>query len=59
MARPALVMAKPEAMMESAAAGRDEGGVSDAHLLGRFTANGDEAAFELLVRRHQALVLGV
>jgi RND family efflux transporter MFP subunit len=41
------------------AAGRAEGGVSDAHLLERFVANGDEAAFELLVRRHQALVFGV
>jgi multidrug efflux system membrane fusion protein len=41
------------------AAGRAEGGVSDADLLGRFAATGDEAAFELLVRRHQGLVLGV
>jgi RND family efflux transporter MFP subunit len=41
------------------AAGRAEGGVRDADLLGRFAAAGDEAAFELLVRRHQSLVLGV
>jgi RNA polymerase sigma factor (sigma-70 family) len=34
-------------------------GVGDAELLGRFAANGDEAAFELLVRRHQRLVFGV
>ncbi len=34
-------------------------GVGDAELLNRFTANGDEAAFELLVRRHQRLVFGV
>jgi RNA polymerase sigma factor (sigma-70 family) len=34
-------------------------GVGDAELLGRFAANGDEAAFELLIRRHQRLVFGV
>ena len=34
-------------------------GVGDAELLGRFAAAGDEAAFELLVRRHQRLVFGV
>src|SRR5665213_394268 len=34
-------------------------GVGDAELLARFAANGDEAAFELLVRRHQRLVFGV
>ena len=34
-------------------------GVGDAELLGRFAATGDEAAFELLVRRHQGLVFGV
>ena len=34
-------------------------GVGDAELLGRFAATGDEAAFELLVRRHQRLVFGV
>ncbi|HVS38877.1 MAG TPA: efflux RND transporter periplasmic adaptor subunit [Gemmataceae bacterium] len=34
-------------------------GVGDAELLARFAATGDEAAFELLVRRHQRLVFGV
>jgi RNA polymerase sigma factor (sigma-70 family) len=34
-------------------------GVGDAELLRRFAAAGDEAAFELLVRRHQRLVFGV
>jgi RNA polymerase sigma factor (sigma-70 family) len=34
-------------------------GVGDAELLGRFAATGDEAAFELLVRRYQRLVFGV
>ena len=33
--------------------------VSDAQLLGRFAADGDEAAFELLVWRHGRMVLGV
>jgi RND family efflux transporter MFP subunit len=35
------------------------GGLSDTHLLERFIATGDEAAFELLVRRHERLVFGV
>ena len=34
-------------------------GCSDAELLGRFIANRDESAFELLVWRHGKLVLGV
>ncbi len=34
-------------------------GVGDAELLSRFAATGDEAAFELLVHRHQRLVFGV
>jgi RND family efflux transporter MFP subunit len=37
----------------------EETGVSDAELLGRFIATRDEAAFELLVRRHADLVSGV
>jgi hypothetical protein len=37
----------------------DAGGVSDAQLLGRFVRQGDEAALELLVRRHGPMVLGV
>lgn len=35
------------------------GPVSDAHLLERWTAQHDEAAFELLVRRHGPMVVGV
>jgi RNA polymerase sigma factor (sigma-70 family) len=38
---------------------RPDGGESDADLLTRFTTAGDEAAFEVLVRRHGAMVLGV
>src|SRR5215468_4165713 len=34
-------------------------GLSDADLLGRYVASRDEAAFETLVWRHSALVLGV
>jgi RNA polymerase sigma factor (sigma-70 family) len=37
----------------------DGDGVSDAQLLERFLARRDEAAFEALVRRHGAMVLGV
>jgi RNA polymerase sigma factor (sigma-70 family) len=39
--------------------GAPDAGVSDAQLLQRFAAGRDEAAFELLVRRHERLVLGV
>jgi RNA polymerase sigma factor (sigma-70 family) len=35
------------------------GGLTDRHLLARFVAARDEAAFETLVRRHGPLVLGV
>ncbi len=38
---------------------RPDGGESDGELLTRFTSGGDEAAFEMLVRRHGAMVLGV
>jgi RNA polymerase sigma factor (sigma-70 family) len=37
----------------------DEGGPGDGHLLARFVAARDEAAFEALVRRHGRMVLGV
>src|SRR5437016_14594604 len=37
----------------------DAGPTSDGQLLARFAATGDEAAFELLVWRHGAMVLGV
>src|SRR5262245_57294267 len=35
------------------------GGMSDGHLLERFIATRDEAAFAALVRRHGPMVLGV
>jgi RNA polymerase sigma factor (sigma-70 family) len=38
---------------------RPAAGVSDAELLDRFIRLRDEAAFELLVRRHERMVLGV
>jgi RNA polymerase sigma factor (sigma-70 family) len=41
------------------AAGGGEAGRTDAALLGRFVAGRDEAAFELLLRRHGPMVLGV
>src|SRR5207248_1901119 len=37
----------------------DSGGVPDTELLGRWITGSDEAAFELLMRRHAPLVLGV
>src|SRR4051794_36237867 len=37
----------------------EQAGASDAQLLERFARQGDESAFELLVWRHSALVLGV
>jgi len=37
----------------------EAGGVSDAQLLDRFAANRDEAAFELLLRRHAQVVFEV
>jgi RNA polymerase sigma factor (sigma-70 family) len=39
--------------------GTADAGVGDGELLQRFVAGRDEAAFELLVRRHERLVLGV
>src|SRR5207249_9613744 len=41
------------------AAPGDIAAASDAHLLDRFRAAGDEAAFATLVRRHGPLVMGV
>src|SRR5262245_12019200 len=41
------------------AAGRLDAGATDAHLLRRFLADRDEAAFATLLRRHGPLVLGV
>jgi RNA polymerase sigma factor (sigma-70 family) len=41
------------------AAPGDTAAASDAHLLDRFRASGDEAAFATLVRRHGPLVMGV
>jgi RNA polymerase sigma factor (sigma-70 family) len=49
----------PLAPLRRALARREGGGLSDAELLGRFLARHDEAAFEVLVRRHGAMVLGV
>jgi RNA polymerase sigma factor (sigma-70 family) len=49
----------PLAPLRRALARREGGGLSDAELLGRFLARQDEAAFEVLVRRHGAMVLGV
>jgi RNA polymerase sigma factor (sigma-70 family) len=36
-----------------------EGGLTDGELLGQFLADGNEAAFAALVRRHGSMVLGV
>src|SRR5439155_16743572 len=41
------------------AAPGDTAAASDAHLLDRFRAAGDETAFATLVRRHGPLVMGV
>jgi RNA polymerase sigma factor (sigma-70 family) len=38
---------------------REEAGLTDGQLLGRFVERRDEAAFEALVRRHGPMVLGV
>src|SRR5262245_54105909 len=38
---------------------RDGGGLTDGRLLGEFVRTADPAAFEGLVRRHGAMVLGV
>src|SRR5204862_5582634 len=49
----------PLAPLRRALARREGGGLSDAELLRRFLARQDEAAFEVLVRRHGPMVLGV
>jgi len=41
------------------ASAQSVGGLSDAQLVERFVATGDEAAFEVLVWRHGAMVLGL
>ena len=38
---------------------QDSGGLSDGQLLDAFIAHRDEAAFEAIVHRHSAMVLGV
>jgi DNA-directed RNA polymerase specialized sigma24 family protein len=45
--------------LRGAAAPADGPAVTDAQLLERFAATRDEAAFELLARRHGPMVLGV
>src|SRR5215469_9886075 len=45
--------------LHKAAALRRAGGLSDGALLERFTARGEEAAFEALLQRHGPMVLGV
>src|SRR5262245_3305135 len=45
--------------LRRAALRQDGAGLSDGELLERFLAQRDEAAFEALLRRHGALVLGV
>src|SRR5260370_10839995 len=42
-----------------AALGQDAGGLTDGELLQAYVGRRDEAAFEALVRRHGAMVLGV
>ena len=44
--------------LRRAVAGRDGAGLSDTQLLERFVRGRDEAAFEVLVWRHGAMVLG-
>src|SRR5262245_49186548 len=38
---------------------RERTGLTDGELLGRYVSQRDEAAFEVLVRRHGPMVLGV
>jgi RNA polymerase sigma factor (sigma-70 family) len=49
----------PLERLRRALAPADGAGLSDGHLLGRFVADRDEAAFAALVRRHGPMVLGV
>src|SRR3982751_6465015 len=55
---PPSLFAVMRQVRELAAPG-DTAAASDAHLLERFRASGDEAAFAALVRRHGPLVMGV
>src|SRR3954447_4270371 len=58
MLPPTSLFAAVRQVRELAAPG-DTATASDAHLLDRFRASGDEAAFAALVRRHGPLVMGV